>query len=197
MKKIMLALVLSVMLISLVQASELVTFNGNFQNGTTLHSNVKHLTNQSFYGKDVYKDRSTIYSNVVCTNETINYMEPVCVSNTTYYTRLVRVRHGHNITYENRTYSRTRRECHSESRTKIVESCRTVRTKIGCLNPNGVYTNQLNLMNFEYSFDGSNWFKVPYPRNEIFVSDADVQFRVIIPAVCSPVYFINSAIYIN
>lgn len=188
------ALLFGFFFVGIVQASN-VEFNGDWNPGTTLESSWVHVDG-FFYGKDVYKDRSSITTERVCTNKTITYKEPVCDVTTTYITRLVRIRHGTVVTYENRTRARTKKECHLETKTKIVESCRNVRTKIGCMNPNGIYTNQLSLGNFEYSLDGLTWNQVPYPNDKILIND-DVLFRLNIPEECSPVYFYNKAIFIS
>lgn len=199
MKKIILISICIVLTLNFVLADELyVNFNGDFEEGAVLYSNWYNGTS-NIYGKDAYPNRSTIFQETICTNETINYMEPVCVLNTTYVTRLVRIRHGYNVTYENRTIARTTRECHSENRNRIVQSCRRVRTRIGCLNPGGacgLYTNQLKLAgNFFYSTDGTNWINMTY--GNIHLNNESVRFKVQIPSICTPSYTINRAIIVE
>jgi hypothetical protein len=185
---------ISLLLIS--ASSEYVSFNGSWANGTALYSQAYPLGNYTLYSKDIYPNMNTVLVQTICKNNTINYTEPVCILTTIHYTRLIKVRHGNNVTYENITSSRITRECHLESKTKIVKSCNAVRTKIGCTNPiTGVYTNQLSLQSYKYSLDGNIWNIVPY--NKLVITNSQVKFKLDIPAVCSPEYYINRSILIT
>lgn len=174
-----------------------VIFNGDFQNGTTLYSNITHINNGTIWGSDVYPDRSTIISQKVCSNVTLTYKSPVCETNITNYTRVVIIRHRYNVTYENITTQRVIRFCREQTFTKNVSQCKYITSTIACFNPDGNYTNQLKLQNFEISFDnGSSWKSIPYYPNKISVNETDLLFRVNIPVTCSPAYYINRAIEI-
>lgn len=61
-----------------------------------------------------------------------------------------------------------------------------------CYNPGGQATNQLALTNFYYSTDGSSWQVVPY--KPLSLAASSLQFKVVIPAVCSPTYALDKVI---
>jgi hypothetical protein len=160
-----------------------VEFNGNFVNGTTLYSDV-YFINGSIYGRDVYPNRSTIQKNPVCENETISFMNKTCVNKTIGY----RIINSTNI-------SIIIKSCSWQKVDKNVTICRNVTTPIICKNPFGKYTNQLSLNNFKYSTDNSSWNNITYSK--IYINESLVYFKVDIPSVCSPEYYINKAIFIE
>ena len=207
-----LAIILSVIISSLyiaflipsVSASTTnVHFNGVFENGTTLYSNPFNIADGYIYGRDVYKIRSTIAPpQQICTLSNITYKEPVCILNVTATkSRIVRVRHGNNVTYVNVTRDIVKKKCHIENKTKEVQTCRTISQPIGCLNPSGIFTNQLELSNFGYSTDsGITWNPIPYfvfLPDRVHIISSSVLFRVVIPAICYPQYSIDSAITVE
>lgn len=176
MKKIFLTLILSVMLVSSVHAAY-VDFNGDFQNGTTIYSDwitVDHY----FYGKDAYPIR-TCHTETVCSSYNYHY-ERTCLA-----------------------YSERTGRCTKRKTEKIIDDCkryaeRRICEPLGCTlcaNPDGVSTNQLKLMNFEYKFRGGSWEIVPYPKDKIYTEGSEVRFRVNIPEECHPNYSIDSAVY--
>lgn len=69
------------------------------------------------------------------------------------------------------------------------------KSRRGCMNPDGSYTNQLKLMNFKYTTDGVNWNTIPYLPKAKYVTGC-YQFKVDIPDNCIPSYDINKAIYL-
>lgn len=75
---------------------------------------------------------------------------------------------------------------------------RTNRVVIGCMNPDGVYTNQLSLKNFYYTTNGNDWSVVPYHSNSeynwVWLEDTQVRFKLEIPSRCSPVYDYDSVV---
>lgn len=184
MKKIILLIVSLFLLNSVLALDEYVTFNGNFNNGTTLYSDVYPSGIYSVYGTDVYP----------VIDNTQNQRQKVC---TTYF-REKRNRVCHTEIINNRR----KRICEIQITQIPYEKCRYYRINpvtIGCLNPNGEYTNQLRLENFKVSLDfGSSWVEVPYSQygNPSFSVNSPLMFKVDIPIVCSPTYEINKAIRI-
>lgn len=171
-------LVTSILTISATSSTPVI-FNGAWSNGSTLYSNVLPTGNYVFNSKDVYPIRAA----------------PLCTTTTTCSV--------YNYHYETtcKLYNNYNR-CIFTLKARIKDDCKTYKTvtkcvspKIGCTNPaTGVYTNQLSLKSFEYSLDGFNWNVVPY--NKLVVSNSAVVFRVNIPSVCSPEYYINKSISI-
>lgn len=158
-----------------------VHFNGDWEPGTTLYSNWVTVSNY-FYGKDAYPIRDS----------TQNQRQKVCT--TEYREKRSRVCHYEIIN------NKKKRICETEITLIPYQKCKYFiinPVKIGCLNPNGVYTNQLSLYNFYYSFDGINWNNIPYPNDKISTINSQVIFKVEIPEICSPAYTINSAVYIG
>lgn len=198
MKKVML-LLFSLLLIYPVSAViHYVPFNGEFKNGTTLFSDSIPVTNSALYGYDVYPIRSF---NLICTDTVYLSPKRICEQNLTGYINITR----RTCTYSNYIQDCTVRiiqnpvyktYCHTIYIQKTRTTCRTDTTlPIGCLNPDGVYTNQLSLSNFRFSNDsGSTWFNVPYGINQIYIKNQTLIFKVEIPALCSPTYNINKSI---
>jgi hypothetical protein len=182
-KQIIIALFLSILLsLTFVSATTKtnVIFNGNFENGTTLYSDWYHITDSTLYGDDAYKIKRNCTETIVCAKYNYTY-ERVCI----HYAR----------------YNSSK--CLSWKKIKIQGDCIKNKTKtvcdilpIGCLDSSGIYTNQLNLRNFKMSYDNSTWLSIPYGRNQIWIEDSNLIFKVEIPNVCHPTYNINSAIYI-
>jgi hypothetical protein len=154
-----------------------VTFNGVWANGTTLYSNSFAIGNYIFNSKDTYPIRvpSACTTTTVCSVYNYHY-ESNCMRYNSY------------------------NKCIMTLKTRVNDNCKIYKTvtkcvspKIGCENPvTGVYTNQLSLKAYQYSLDGVNWNVVPY--NKLVVSNSTVIFRLNIPAVCSPEYYMNKAI---
>lgn len=186
MNKIITFLFLSLLSLSFVSATTNVQFNGEFKNGTTLYSNWYHIEDSTLYGNDAYKIKANCILTQVCAKYNYTYNK-VCIHYASY----------------NQT------KCLSWKKIKIQGECIKNKTKkvcdilpIGCFNPptpcfpNGVYTNQLNLINFKMSYDGTNWLSIPYGRNQIWITDSDIIFKVDIPNICHPEYDINKAIFL-
>ena len=188
-KQIITILFLSILLsLSFVSATTKtnVIFNGEFQNGTTLYSDWYHITDSTLYGDDAYKIKTNCVETQVCAKYNYTYNR-VCIHYASYNPN----------------------KCLSWKRIKIQGDCIKNKTRticdilpIGCFNPptpcfpNGVYTNQLNLRNFQMSYDGTNWQSVPYGRYQIWITDSNLIFKVDIPSVCHPTYDVNKAIFI-
>lgn len=181
MKKFMwLVLGIFILSFSFVSALDNVNFNGNWSPGDTLYSDNLFISDGYFYGKDVYPIRNC-HKETVCKSYEYHY-EKVCLK-----------------------YSDSTGRCIKHQKNKIIDGCKRYGTisvceKIGCtacMNPNGEYTNQLRLENFQYSLDGINWNEVPYKNDRIYLENSSIQFRLIIPSECSPEYYFNKAIYYN
>ncbi len=189
--KIILGLLSIIFIISFIKAQPSfinVEFNGNFVNGTTLYSDIYEIDGY-VYGKDVYPIKSSVQSIKICENKTINVSQNVCMNKT-----IVRTIGGNkmNITIKSCSYKKVE---------KTVTICKTIRIPIICFNNiTKVYTNQLSLNNFEYSLDNSTWQQVPYFNynySKIYINSTYVLFKVNIPSVCSPEYYINKSIFIE
>jgi len=175
---------LFISMISATDFSNPVTFNGDFKSGTTLYSDTYHLDGY-IYSKDVYPIKSSITTTLVCQNKTVTSKQYICANTTIGYKYVNSVRVP---IYGNR--------CSWQTVSIVQTVCSKVTTPISCYNPKtGAYTNQLALVNFQYSLNGLTWKTVPYCN--MFVNDSDITFRVNIPNVCSPSYDINNAIFIQ
>ena len=102
------------------------------------------------------------------------------------------------ITYQ---IPKRKRVCHYETYLKPYTKCRYIyisqKVTIGCLNPNGDYTNSLYLENFEYQIKGESWKKLVPEPEKINIEKKKVRFRVTIPDVCNPKYDLDSAVVIS
>lgn len=159
-----------------------VEFNGNFINGTVLYSDV-YIIDGYIYGKDVYPNRSSIQKINVCKNRTISTIQKICYNKTIY-----RIINGNST-------SIIIKSCSRQKVNQNVTVCRNITDSIGCMNPSGKYTNQLALSNFKYSLNNSTWQEIPY--HEIGINSSSVYFKLEIPSLCSPKYYINKAIFIK
>lgn len=169
---------MSILFISIASAqTQYVSFNGDFQEGSTLFSDSYSFDFVKLSGKDVYPIRDSSMNKRIKTCTTI-YKEKtkrVCQ-------RIDGKRKCSVITYE---IPKT--------------TCKYMRqnaVNVSCLNPNGEYTNQLRLENFYYSIDGVNWVQVPYQTISLY-NETNLQFKLIIPDKCSPTYSIDKAIKLS
>lgn len=187
-KKIIAAIFFLIASICLVSADHQinVTFNGEWNNGTTLYSDDIYVKNHSIVGKDVYPFRMPQNRTKVC--------------QTTYTTKVKKVCE---ILYFD---GKRMRQCHTETYQIPKTKCKIVTTPTvyACLNPNGEYTNQFRLENFKVSLDGgTTWQDIPYAPNffngyyQLIVVGKFVRFKVNIPEICYPSYKINDSIVIK
>lgn len=162
-------------------ATEYVEFNGEWNNGTVLYSDVFSVSDYSFVGANVYPIRPVIKT---CTTTT------ECAA--------------YNYHYEISCVKYNGDRCIFKMVSRVIDDCKKYRTrnictspKIGCTNPvTGKYTNQLSLTAFQYSIDGgTTWEIVPYGKTTI--ADSSLQFKLEIPSVCSPEYYMNKAILLT
>lgn len=206
-----LALFATILGVTSVSAStDLVEFNGVFQEGTTLYSDTIQINGGDIWGKDAYPDKTGLNERVkVC--EIVNKTKKtrVCTTNEAGYvnkTKRVCSRAGYfepivceDVVYQQKT--KAKRICETVEIQVPKEVCHWERNNpaiIACRNPNGEYTNQLRLENFGVSFDaGSSWQPVPYYGGRLEVGTVDALFRVIVPSECSPTYKIDKAIYVR
>ncbi|MDD5191950.1 MAG: hypothetical protein PHH54_05000 [Candidatus Nanoarchaeia archaeon] len=153
-----------------------VEFNGNFINGTTLYSDV-YIIDGYLYGKDVYPIRDSSQ----------NQRQKIC-----------------EIYYKNKTKAECtwlpgpKRICTKIPYVKEYQKCKWIiinPVKIACNNTIKGYKNQLKLENFKYSLDNSTWQEIPY--HEISINSTSVYFKLDIPQLCSPEYYMNKAIFIR
>lgn len=155
------------LLVSFASAT-VVQFNGVWSEGTTLYSDTYNVDG-AIYGRDAYPLRSG-YQPRTCTKIYETVTEKKC------------------------RWVHRQRVCTLTERQKLVRTlCTKPTLEIGCMNPDGKYTNQLNLMNFEYSLDGGAWQTVPYEKTEV---NGAVNFRLNIPSDCKPTYNYNEVISI-
>ncbi len=225
MRKIILAFIVLCVFaisISMINAASInqVSFNGNFTNGTTLYSNSYDIINASLYGRDVYPIRTNCTNqtyNVTVKkysyeNQNITKTRNVCHSEIEYLNKTKTtcrlINHTRNCTTTEYQVQRRHQACKKveyqfPKRIIVVTNLTVEKTRVrcdslpaGCDNPTHGFTNQLALENFKMSFDGgSNWDDIPYGVNQTWVGNADLSFRVDIPAVCFPSYNVNGAIY--
>ena len=154
-----------------------ISFNGTFQNGTSLFSDPIFIETGFFYGRDVFPVRERI-----CENVTEIKQSRVC----------------HQTSMITKKFS-----CETTEVEVTREKCRNApaenRTPIACEDPfTHAVSNVLRLRNFNYSNDsGITWNPVPYIKNRIEVQNDTLFFRVNIPNLCSPAYHIEKAISIK
>ena len=171
----LLTFVFSLLLVNVVHAEEqYITFNGNFQQGTTLYSN--WYNNIKVFAKDSYPIRGEIYCEEVTQCKTWHYdYKSYCIRWNKYGI------------------------CKSYKIFKIINGCEEYETVTKCKNTRSYgakcpTTNQLSLKgNFFYTTDGINWLQMNY-RDTNFIGQ--VKFKVVIPSVCKPNYDINHNILI-
>jgi len=160
------------------------TFNGDFVQGNTLYTDTFHVENSMLYGKDVYKDLSSVTTKTICENKTFTIKVPVCEDRLNGYRYKIINRIKILIPYYKKV-------CHIETVVKTELVCKKIRTPLMCPT-----TNQLSLSNFKMKINDGTWQNVPYAPNQIKLIDSDIQFKVDIPSFCSPVYQINKAIFL-
>jgi len=160
------------------------TFNGSFVAGSTLYTDTIHVTNSMLYGKDVYKLADSITTKKVCENKTYTIKVPVCENILKGYRTKIINKIRTQVPYYKKV-------CHIETVVKTELVCKKIRTPIMCPT-----TNQLSLSNFKMKINDGEWQNVPYAPNQIRLIDSDVEFRVDIPRICSPVYQVNKAIFL-
>lgn len=162
-------------------STEYVEFNGEWSNGTVLYSDVFPVGDYSFVGSNVYPIRP-VAKNCITKTECAAY----------------------NYHYETSCVKYNGDRCVLKMISRVIDGCKTYRTrnictspKIGCMNPiTGTYTNQLSLKTYQYSVDGgTSWSIVPYGKTTI--EDSSLQFKLEIPSVCSPEYYMNKAILLT
>lgn len=187
-----------------------VKFDGEWKENTTLFSKWYSVDKGWIWGKDVYPIRKPWMNKreKVCYAYNKTRYKRVCRENTDGY-RIVRryVCRRRGLDYkiecewiEKKIPTKRKWICERIPYQKQYKKCRWItknRVKIGCMNPNGVYTNQLSLENFKYTLDEVNWFNIPYPQNKLELTNTTIKFRLDIPAECSPKYKYNRAIRIR
>ncbi len=176
-----------------------VSFSGVWAKGEAFYTSEYAIkTNVTFYGENIFPAKLFSQNRLekVCENYTRTKYKRVCVNNTLGYRQVIKKTckrvggvSGETIC-EEKSYNVTTRAkqiCTREQYEEQYEKCKWVRIfkkRIGCIGPNGVYTNKIGFENLEYSLDNGDWEQVPCEKDRITVTGNSIRFRLNIPFEC-------------